>query len=151
VLNGMAMNQEPGLRRSAQQSGLRVRRPPGSWRSCSQPVPAEITEARARDGDGDGDMGHSPARRLFGLGGRYRALAGQSGLPGLYPVFAPEQNELMRVVVTQIEWDGAMQRRMVDTAHCSDGPQWEDPAARPGGPGTVSPRSRHPRLPRRPG
>ena len=41
-----------------------------------------------------------------------------------------EHNELVRVVVTRIEWDGAMQRRMVDTAHCSDGPQWEDLAAR---------------------
>lgn len=38
------------------------------------------------------------------------------------PVFALEQNELVRVVVTQIEWDGAMQRRMVDTAHGSGGP-----------------------------
>ena len=45
-------------------------------------------------------------------------------------MFAPEQNELVRVVVTQIEWDGAMQRRMVDTAHGSGGPQWEDLAAR---------------------
>jgi hypothetical protein len=33
-------------------------------------------------------------------------------------------------VVTRIEWDGTMQRRMVDTAHGSDGPQWEDLAAR---------------------
>jgi hypothetical protein len=45
-------------------------------------------------------------------------------------VFALEHNELVRVVVTQIEWDGAMQRRMVDTAHGSGGPQWEDLAAR---------------------
>jgi hypothetical protein len=32
-------------------------------------------------------------------------------------VFAREQNELVRVVATRIEWDGTMQRRMVDTAH----------------------------------
>jgi hypothetical protein len=51
-------------------------------------------------------------------------------LTGLYPVFAREQNELVRVVATRIEWDGTMQRRMVDTAHCSGGPQWEDLAAR---------------------
>jgi hypothetical protein len=36
----------------------------------------------------------------------------------------------MRVVATRIEWDGTMQRRVVDTAHCSDGPQWEDLARR---------------------
>jgi hypothetical protein len=33
-------------------------------------------------------------------------------------------------MVTWIEWDGAMQRRMVDTAQRSDGRQWEDLAAR---------------------
>jgi hypothetical protein len=33
-------------------------------------------------------------------------------------------------VVTRIEWDGTMQRRMVDTAHRADGPQWEALAAR---------------------
>jgi hypothetical protein len=49
---------------------------------------------------------------------------------GLYPVSAREQNELVRVVATRIERDGTMQRRMVDTAHCSDGSQWEDLAAR---------------------
>jgi uncharacterized membrane protein len=42
---------------------------------------------------------------------------------GLYPVSAREQNELVRVVATRIERDGTMQRRMVDTAHCSDGPR----------------------------
>ncbi len=36
----------------------------------------------------------------------------------------------MRVVATRIERDGTMQRRMVDTAHRGDGPQWEDLAAR---------------------
>jgi hypothetical protein len=36
----------------------------------------------------------------------------------------------MRVVATRIERDGAMQRRMVDTAYCSDGAQWEDLATR---------------------
>jgi hypothetical protein len=36
----------------------------------------------------------------------------------------------MRVVVTRIEQDGTMQRRMVDTAHCGDGPRWEDLACR---------------------
>ncbi len=33
-------------------------------------------------------------------------------------------------MATRIERDGTMQRRMVDTARCSDGPQWEDLAAR---------------------
>jgi len=75
-------------------------------------------------------LGHGPARRLCGLGGRYPALAGRSGFPGLYPVFAREQNGLVRVVATRIEWDGTMQRRMVDTAHASGGLQWEDLAAR---------------------
>ena len=32
-----------------------------------------------------------------------------------------DQNELVRVVVTRIEWDGATQRRMVDTAQRSGG------------------------------
>jgi len=32
--------------------------------------------------------------------------------------------------VTRIEWDGTMQRCMVDTARRADGPQWEDLAAR---------------------
>jgi hypothetical protein len=40
------------------------------------------------------------------------------------------QNGLMRVVATRIEQDGTMQRRMVDTAHCGDGPRWEDLARR---------------------
>ncbi len=32
--------------------------------------------------------------------------------------------------MTRIEWDGTMQRRMVDTARRADGPHWEDLAAR---------------------
>jgi len=36
----------------------------------------------------------------------------------------------MRVVVTRIEPDGAMQRRVVDTTRREDGPRWEDLAAR---------------------
>jgi hypothetical protein len=36
----------------------------------------------------------------------------------------------MRVVATRIEPDGTMQRRVVDTAHCGDGPRWEDLARR---------------------
>jgi hypothetical protein len=36
----------------------------------------------------------------------------------------------MRVVATRIDWDGTMQRRVVDTARCSDGPEWEDLAWR---------------------
>jgi hypothetical protein len=40
------------------------------------------------------------------------------------------ENALMRVVVTRIEQDGTMQRRVVDTALCSDGRRWEDLAAR---------------------
>jgi hypothetical protein len=56
---------------------------------------------------------------------------GQPGsLTGLYLVAGREQNELVRVVVTRIEGDGTMQRRMVDTARCSDGSEWEDLAAR---------------------
>jgi hypothetical protein len=53
-----------------------------------------------------------------------------AGLTGLYLVSAREQNELVRVVATRIERDGTMQRRVVDTVHCSDGPQWEDLAVR---------------------
>jgi hypothetical protein len=41
-----------------------------------------------------------------------------------------EQNGLVRVVATRIEQDGTMQRRTVDTALCSGGPQWDDLAAR---------------------
>lgn len=33
-------------------------------------------------------------------------------------------------MATRIEWDGTMQRRMVDTAQRSGGRQWEDLAAR---------------------
>jgi hypothetical protein len=33
-------------------------------------------------------------------------------------------------VVTRIDWDGTMQRRMVDTAGRIDGAQWEELAAR---------------------
>jgi hypothetical protein len=36
----------------------------------------------------------------------------------------------MRVVVTRIEPDGTMQRRVVDTAWGDDGPRWEDLADR---------------------
>jgi hypothetical protein len=39
----------------------------------------------------------------------------------------------MRVVVTRIEPDGTMQRRMVDTAQRSDRRPWEDLAARAAG------------------
>jgi hypothetical protein len=45
-------------------------------------------------------------------------------------VSGPEQNELVRVVATRIEWDGTMQRRMVDTAQRRGGAQWEDLATR---------------------
>ena len=42
----------------------------------------------------------------------------------------------MRVVVTRIEPDGTMQRRVVDTARCSDGfPQPEQASDDPNGPG----------------
>jgi hypothetical protein len=40
------------------------------------------------------------------------------------------QTGLVRVVVTRIDWDGTMQRRMVDTARRIDGAQWEELAAR---------------------
>jgi len=36
----------------------------------------------------------------------------------------------MRVVVTRIEPDGTMERRVVDTARRDDGARWEDLAAR---------------------
>jgi hypothetical protein len=36
----------------------------------------------------------------------------------------------MRVIATRIEPDGTMQRRVVDTAHCSDRARWEALAAR---------------------
>jgi hypothetical protein len=36
----------------------------------------------------------------------------------------------VRVVVTRIEHDGTMQRRMVDTAQQSDRPRWEELTAR---------------------
>ena len=39
-------------------------------------------------------------------------------------------NERMRVVVTRIEPDGTMQRRVVDTAQRDDAPRWEDLAGR---------------------
>jgi len=47
----------------------------------------------------------------------------------------------VRVTVTRIEWDGTMQRRMVDTVGRDDGPQWEDLAARAAAlhPGTANP------------
>jgi hypothetical protein len=40
------------------------------------------------------------------------------------------ENALVRVVVTRIEQDGTMQRRMVDTARHSDRRQWERLAGR---------------------
>jgi hypothetical protein len=40
------------------------------------------------------------------------------------------QNGLVRVVVTRIEGDGTMRRRMVDTAASSDRRRWEDLATR---------------------
>lgn len=36
----------------------------------------------------------------------------------------------MRVVVTRIEHDGTMRRRMVDTARQSDRREWEEPTTR---------------------
>jgi len=41
-----------------------------------------------------------------------------------------EHNERVRVVATRIEQDGTMLRRMVDTARCRGGRQWEDLAVR---------------------
>jgi hypothetical protein len=58
--------------------------------------------------------------------GLYRTL---TGLP-VVRCTGQAQNELMRVVATRIEQDGTMQRRVVDTACCSDGPRWEDLACR---------------------
>jgi hypothetical protein len=43
---------------------------------------------------------------------------------------SPGHNGQVRVVATRIEQDGTMQRRVVDTARCSDGPRWEDLASR---------------------
>ena len=40
------------------------------------------------------------------------------------------ENALVRVVVTRIEQDGTMQRRVVDTAQCDDCLQWRRLAAR---------------------
>ena len=40
------------------------------------------------------------------------------------------QTGLMRVVVTQVEWDGAMWRRMIDTAGRSDAGHWQELIAR---------------------
>jgi hypothetical protein len=62
--------------------------------------------------------------------GSVRQCPGNQVLTGLYPVFARAQNEQVRVVATRIEWDGTMQRRMVDTAYRSGEPQWENLAAR---------------------
>jgi hypothetical protein len=56
--------------------------------------------------------------------------AASAGQPGLCLSFGRGHNELVRVVATQIECDGSVQRRMVDTACCSGGPQREDLAAR---------------------
>jgi hypothetical protein len=47
---------------------------------------------------------------------------------GIAPLRA--HNGPMRVVVTRIERDGTMQRRVVDTVQRDDGPRWEDLAAR---------------------
>jgi hypothetical protein len=47
---------------------------------------------------------------------------------GLAPVRG--ENALVRVVVTRIEQDGTMQRRVVDTAQCDDCLQWGRLAAR---------------------
>src|SRR5215472_8452273 len=51
---------------------------------------------------------------------------------GLLRRFAPPRahNGRMRVVVTRIEPDGTMRRRVVDTTRRQDGPRWEDLAAR---------------------
>jgi hypothetical protein len=48
----------------------------------------------------------------------------------LYHAFQQRQNGLVRVVVTRIEQDGTMLRRVVDTARCTDGPRWESLAGR---------------------
>ena len=45
-------------------------------------------------------------------------------------MLAREQDEQVRVVATRIERDGTMQRRVVDTCHCGDGPQSEVLTAR---------------------
>ena len=53
----------------------------------------------------------------------------------------------VRVVVTRIEPDGAMHRRMVETAQQSDPCKWEDPGRpRPGGPAALPPDSGYRRL-----
>jgi len=52
----------------------------------------------------------------------------QGFLRGFAPMRA--HNGRMRVVVTRIEPDGTMRRRVVNTARRDDGPRWEDLAAR---------------------
>jgi hypothetical protein len=76
---------------------------------------------------GSGEWGEATAAK----GDATRVFTGP--LPEGLPVVCrtgQAQNELMRVVATRIEQDGTMQRRVVDTAHCSDGPRWEDLACR---------------------
>ena len=92
------------------------------------PVTTEITEARPR---GRAPGGVTRPRGSCGLDRPYARIDRPTRvLTGLYPVSAREHNELVRVVATRIERDGTMQRRMVDTARCRDGPEWEDLAAR---------------------
>jgi hypothetical protein len=64
-----------------------------------------------------------------------RALQASNRAPGWAPIFArlPLRRSTMgqvRVVVTRIERDGTMHRRMVDTAQQSDPKNWEGLAAR---------------------
>ena len=54
----------------------------------------------------------------------------QKGAAVLAEPVAVGQTELMRVVVTRIDPDGTMGRRMVDTAASSDASPWEDLIAR---------------------
>jgi hypothetical protein len=88
------------------------------------PFPRTCPGASASRGSGNGGQA-TPAQ-----GDVTRAFTGP--LPGLPAVrwSGQAQNELMRVVATRIEQDGTMQRRVVDTARCSDGPRWEELACR---------------------
>jgi len=97
----------------------------GTARCPWRPPPPGRARGLARSGEG-GEWGEATPPRVAQLG-PYRVFTGD--LPVVHCT-GQAQNGLMRVVATRIEWDGTMQRRVVDTAHCSDGPRWEDLACR---------------------
>src|SRR5215472_4301159 len=97
-------------------------RAPAGWdfgSTCAGVTPLACRSVTPADAPSPGAPGPGN-RRTLDEGTVVAVTVSRYHLPGTYLRWA--HNGLVRVTVTRIEWDGTMQRRMVDTAQRADGP-----------------------------